>query len=227
MSPAAKPRDQRLVLGGVPRAELLPPELKQEATASAQRRVMVLLIVLALVVTGGATFGASVLAAQSAAELEQANGRTTEILLEQGKYAEARQLAARVSASEDAGAIVMATDIDWVAQLALIDATAASVGATVDNTAVTQSTAFAVVDEPADLLEKPRVATVVLTATTPTLPNLADWLEAFEALPGFAGVTFGTATLTGLGYDTVVTVHFDESIFTNRFAETTDEESNE
>jgi hypothetical protein len=47
-----------LTLGGEPRVQLLPASVKLREKARATRRLMVMLVVLAMVVAGAGTFGA-------------------------------------------------------------------------------------------------------------------------------------------------------------------------
>lgn len=222
---------QGLVLGAVPRASLLPPELKAEEKAKAVRRRLVAVVILVVVVVVGGYAFSAVSAEVAQQRLAAANQRTTELLAEQGEYIEVRQLAGQVSAAEEARTVAMSTDVDWAGFIALVDAGLISVGASVAKVETVTSTPITPFGPPAVLLEKERVAEIKFTGVSPTLPVVAQWLRALETLPGFADASFSRVELAEGGYTMQVTLHVDSGVYSNRFApetaESTDEETQE
>ena len=78
----------RLVIGGPPRAELLPPEFAAEARLRAQRRGMVGIAILAVVVVGLAYGYVTLRSTVSAQLLASANAETTSLISQQQDYAQ-------------------------------------------------------------------------------------------------------------------------------------------
>lgn len=208
-----KPKGQALVVGGVPRAELLPPELKQEAVARSVRRALGGVIVIVLLVVVASYVLATLVAEGSKARLASANESTTLLLNEQGKYIEVRQLAAQVKASEEARKIGMATHIDWTAFLTEAVLRVGATGSKVTQFVVDATTPLSALPPGTLALEGPRQAELTFEGVSPTLVPLADWLKSFKDLPGFVDLRINSVKLEGAQYVFNMTVHVDEGAF--------------
>lgn len=219
--------NQGLVLGALPRASLLPPELKEEEKAKGVRRRLVAVIILVIVVVVGGYAFSAIGAEVAQQRLAAANNRTTELLSEQGEYIEVRQLADQVKASEEARTLAMATDADWAAYVDLIDASLLSVGASVQTFDVVTSTPFAQFGVSTSLLEGERVAEIKFSGASPSLPVVASWLRALEGLPGFVDAKATTVTLAGDVYTMEVVLHVNSAVYTNRFVPETESDATE
>lgn len=209
--------DQRLIVGGTPRAELLPPELKLEEKARAQRRRLVAVVFLVIIVTAGIYAYSALVAETSRQRLATANNYSSELLAEQAKYIEARQLAAQVTASKDARTVGMAQEIDWYENYLETSLSVSSVGATLGTYEVKASTPLTPASAPTSALEKPSVARVSITATTLDYPSVGAWLDALKKVTGFAGATINSISLEGGGYTVTCVLLIDEGAYTNRF----------
>ena len=104
-----------LVLSGDPRAQLLPPSVKEREKNRAARRLMGLLVVLAVVIAGASTGAGILLVSQAEARLADAQQRTLDLLAQQAEYAEGARVAGLVVATEQARTMVTANEIDWLA----------------------------------------------------------------------------------------------------------------
>lgn len=225
---ASNRSDQRIIVGGVPRAELIPPELKLEEKARAQRRLLGLVLVLVIAVVGGAYFYSAIVAEASRQRLQAANNYSDELLAEQTKYIDARKLAAQVTASEDARQVGMAEEIDWNDYLSRISLTVFTLGGTIGGFDLEASTPLAPATPPSAALENPRIATVNLTVSLPAYVNSADWLDSLELLPGFADASITGIAQEGAGYTITAVLHINDGALTNRFnpdADTSDDDA--
>lgn len=205
-----------LVLGGEPRADLLPPELRQAAKGKVIRRIMSLTVVLSVVLVGAGYALATMAAMQSQVLLDNANQRTTELLNEQRKYVDVRLVTATLTLAETAREIGMSSEIDWAEYLSKVQAVLpAGVAITtfiVD--AATPMTAFGAPDTP---LQGDRIASITFTASAGELPDIRDWLNALKELNGYADAWSDAITLGDGGYVAGITMHVNRDALANRF----------
>lgn len=218
MSPSAR-KDSRLIVGGVPRAELLPPELELEKKARAQRRGLFFIVVLVIGAVGVAYALTIGYAAGVQAQVDAENARTADLLAQQGQYIEVRQLAAQVAAAEEARRVGTSTEIDWNDYLTQVATAFSNSGVASLSFTVKTSTPLAPFGDASKPLENPRVAEIVISGYSPTLPNLAAVLDELEKLPGFADAAPGAVSNSGGIYSFTVTLHINSEAYTGRFAQ--------
>ena len=209
---------EALAVGGVPRADLLPPEIRVEHKGRRTRRKLIYatlgVVLLVFVGTGASYYFAS--ASQNALLAEQ--NRTSELMLEQQKYSDVRVVQDELATVEAGQMVGAATEIDWNAYLDLVEA---SLPANVAVVEIAIDGASPLVDygQPSAPLQGMRVATFTFGAATATLPDTDAWLVALSALPGYADANPDSITVdeeTGL-YKTVVTMHIGEGAWSQRF----------
>lgn len=216
MSPAR--RAEILVIGGEPRVDLLPPEVRKERNAKVTRRRLALGIagVIVIVVVGAGAASAFALQAQTRLLDEQA--RTTYLLTQQGKYGEVRNVQDEVNLAQAAQRVGASTEIDWKKYLDRVRTTLpASVG--IDTVTVDSATPLALYTQSTAPLQGARVATVSFTATSSVLPDVPTWLDALATLPGFADAIPGSVKLdvpSGV-YTVNITMHVNDAAFAHRF----------
>lgn len=204
------------VLAGEPRVQLLPPSVREREKSRAARRMMGLLVVLAVVVAGAGTGGAFLLTTQAESRLAEAQTETLAILAQQSQYSEGASLAAQVAATESARKVVTANEIDWTdltaAVLAYIpcDCTSARV-------AFTGPAPWEPALVPEGPLRPSRVATMTLELESPTYANAADFVTNVRDLEGLADAIITTATLDAGVYTTTVVLTFDADVLARRF----------
>lgn len=217
-------KDAKLVIGGSPRADLLPPEIKIEERVRGQRRGLVLVIIVVVVLIGAGYAFAAITAQTAQDRLTAANNRTTELLAEQAKYVEVRQLMAELDSIQDAQQIGISTEIQWAGVVGLIDqALPGSVGWS--KLTVSSASPIADFSLPGSPLEGLRVAEVKLEVFSTTLFDKAQLLDNLSAVPGYvdASVT-NIAGVPGAGYSAMVTLHLGADILTLRTSPTDDED---
>jgi hypothetical protein len=215
----AKRADTVLVVGGAPRADLLPPEVKAAEKARGQRRWLALIVVLAVAVVVTGNLLAWLNATGSEIRLEEANERTASILLEQQKYSEARVLSDRVALAEDARVAALATEIDWKGYLDRVQSSLPAGTALTEVTATIAEPA-AQAEEEAKPLGASSVAGIDFVATSSTLPDVSQWIDNLGALPGFVGAAPGSISLNDDGtYRVAIAMRMNDMALANRFVE--------
>lgn len=207
-----------LVLGGEPRVDLMPPEVLHRRKAKATRLALGFGVVglLMLVLAGAA--GASILANQAQANLLADQTRTTELLAEQTEFTEIRTLQAQVDLAKAAQRVGASTEVDWKAYLESVQGTLPD-GVTIQSVTVDSATPISAYEQPTAPLQGARIATVIFSATSPTLPDVPAWLNGLATLTGFADALPGSVTLDDVTnvYTVAITMHINEAAFAQRF----------
>lgn len=211
-------REVRLVVGGESRVELLPPEVTARGKAKATRRMMAGVVAIAVVISAGCYGAATLVASQSAARLESAQARTSQLIAEQAKFSEVGQVESQLVVARAARQVGTSTEIDWADYLAKVTAILPP-GVVLTSVSTEGATPLAANAEVPTPLQGPRVGTIAFTATTPTVPDVSQWLESLATLPGFVDATPGSIEKGEAGYTTSITMHIDSGAYANRFAE--------
>jgi hypothetical protein len=206
-----------LIVGGVPRADLLPPEIRVEAKIRGQRRIIVGLVALVVAVVAASCVAASILAMVSSQQMIAANDRTNEILAEQSKYIAVRQYKNQVEIAEAARAVGVSTEIDWGTYLPEITSRL-SAGATIDNLTVVSSSPTVALPQGEGPLAVPSLAEITFTVSTDGFPEVATWLDSLTTIPGFADAVPSTIALESGVYKVNFMMHVDEGALSNRFS---------
>ena len=209
---------ESLVVGGVPRADLLPLEIRavHRGKATLRKVIYATLGVVLLVFVGTGTSFYFALTSQIALVAEQ--NRTNDLLIEQQAYADVRVVQDALATVKAGQMVGSATEVDWKAYIDLIEA---SLPANVAVLEIAIDAASPLVDygQPSAPLQGMRVATLTFGAATTALPDTDAWLVALATLPGFADANPDSITLdeeTGL-YKTIVTMHIGEGAWSQRF----------
>lgn len=206
----------RLVIGGPPRADLLPPEFAAEAKLRAQRRGLVAIAILSVVVVGLVYGYVALLSTVSAQSLTAANAETASLLAQQQEYAEVDLINNQLATIEVAEVIGKSTEINWLDYLALVQASlpAGTVVKTVD-----AATAYPGAGATTSLtpLGFTSIAQISFSATSTTLPNVSSWIENLSELPGYAGSTAGSITYCECGtYEVTMDLFINEDALADR-----------
>ena len=218
MSPALRPGDGRLIIGGAPRADLLPPSVRQADAARKQRGLLAVILVAVILVVGGAYAATSVLAAVAQTELAAANERTSSLLLEKGKYSEVTQIQLDLDEANAAVAVGSSTDLDWEALLKNLDRRLPE-GATIMSAVAEVSTPVAAIGQPGSILYGPRVADIKLTLATKEFRDVPEFLRAVTDIPGFADVVpEGTTVENDDHFETTLSIHLNSDALVSAVA---------
>lgn len=217
-----------LVLGGEPRATLLPPEVHLRAKARANRRFLGFLVALAVLIAAGAYGAAFLFAEQAESQLASARAETEALLAEQLRYSEATRVANLVKMSESAQLAAVANEIDWDA---LIDEIRLKLleGTGIDSATMTTRVPFgqdgdASLAEPGPL-SAPRVATVSLVLRSTSLLDSTALVRQLADLPGFVDATPGSVEREDTEFVTTITLNLNEDALRNRFGTETEADS--
>ncbi len=210
-------------LGGVPRADLLPPAAKAAYKGrSVVRMLIVAVVMVAVIVAGGVAF-ATVRAVTSQDALQRERTRSTELVARQLNFAEARQASNKVDAAKAARKLATVTEIDWRAYLDEITATLPpGVGLTQVKIEPVDTKTPAGEVTAKNPLQQAAVSTVTITATSTTVPDVEAWFNDLATTTGFAGIA-PPATVTGSpteGYVVSLQVLVNEKAYLSRFQDT-------
>ena len=179
----AKIRADQLPIGGVPRVDLLPPELKaSRAWRRARGKALLAVLCAALLIVAGA--GAARWWAQVNIDgRDAAQARTTELLAQQSEFVEVNQVRGAISATETALTQASATDVVWRDLLADLQ-TALPGGTRITTLTIEADSPVQELAAPTDPLRADRIASVTFTAVTGSVPDVVAWARAVLDVPG-------------------------------------------
>lgn len=209
---------RELVVGGEPRADLLPPELKARREGRALHRALNIALVGVIVVMVASIGAVSLRAAHNQNNLATAKIHTDEILLDTTKYAEVRRVQDQYDATVVVRALGLSTEVDWKAYLADIRAILPA-DVTIDTVSVTTASPWTAFGQSEVPLTQPRTASLALELTSPGLPSVPQWLVGLTDLPGYADASPGSIARSADGsYIVSLALNINESALSNRFA---------
>lgn len=218
--PRAKNSSDSLVVGGVPRVHLLPPEIELLKRARSQRKGLLggLIVVIAVVVLG---FGAATFALIGAnASLATEQARATAYVAASNEYSPVLEVQRQMSNITAAQPLAAAGEISWQPFLVSVKETLPAGMSVTDFEARLDSATEqgAVATTP---LAAPHIATLDITTTTSTMP-ISDWLDRLKSVKGYVDATPGNVNLdqsTGV-YTVQVQLHVNVKAESKRFQET-------
>lgn len=207
-----------LAIGGVPRADLLPPDVRAAYKGKAMVRILLILVVTVAVIVAGGVGYATIRSISSQAFLQLERDRSLDLLARQLDFAEAKQIANKVDAATASRALGTATEIDWRVYLDEVSATLP------DGVGLTQLVIAPVVAGVGDVavenpLQQAAVATITVTATSVTVPDVEAWFDDLAGITGFAGIA-PPATVAGSpadGYIVSLELLVNDQAYLSRF----------
>ena len=209
-------RRESTVGGGVPRVNLLPPEVAQRARdQSALSWSLLLLVVVVGLIAAGVGF-AALRTTTAQASLTSAQSQGMAILAEQQEYIEIRDVNAAILLSEEACVTTMSTEVLWSDLLAVLLA-AAPEGSVVKSIGGSVPTPWNPVAEPTSPLDSPSVGTVQLTISMVSLEDLANFARAVEKIDFVSAVSIDSVVEPG-PHDGTFTIALDAEALALRFA---------
>lgn len=224
----AKQQVETLVLGAVPRADLLPASARDAIRRRPiVRRLVIGVIGLALVVAL-AVAGATVFSLTAQAQLQAERDRSEALLAQQLEYAEARAIDAALTEATISRQGITSREVDWDALMAEIRGTLpagvllVSVDGELtaaDSVGSTSAEEGGAEGEP-EPLRQDSVASIRINATSPTVPDVEAWLADLETITGFAGIAPPTSVVGSEGASYTVTIEFllNEESYLGRYA---------
>ena len=205
-----------LNVGGAPRVDLMPPEIRLKRSQLRMRRSLRLILggVAVLTVVGcGASWALSTVAQTT---LSAAQAQQQQLVAEQGQYADVTNVKQSISLIQAGQRVGDSTEVDWQNYLTKMQATLPA-GVGLDTVTVDMATPIKEYASSTVPLQGDRIATLAFSATSPSLPSIPVWLDGLATLPGFVDATPGDVTLAETGYTVQVTMHINTDAFLNRF----------
>lgn len=209
-------KDQLLVVGGDPRIDLLPPEVRTiRKIRIIRRRLGVGVFLIAFVLLGG-TLLAREQANQARNNLGIEQRLTTSLLQQTQQYHDIVNIQSKIALVQAAQQVGISTEVNWEKILTALQLTLPP-HLTISSINLDSQTPFSNYSAPTAPLQSTRIATLNLSATTPTLALVPVWLNSLASLPGFADATPGLLTRDGSGaYLLNVIIHLNQGAFANR-----------
>lgn len=212
-------RHDGILIGAEPRVHLLPPEVLADRRAAVLRGRLGLGVVAVVAVVALGILWATSTAATAQRNLATEQAATQGLLKQETTYAKVRTVQDQVDLIKTAQEVGASTEIAWTPYLQNVQATlppsVAITGVNVDS-----STPIELFSQSSASLQGPRVATIVFTAQSQSLPAVPSWLLALKTLPGYADALPGSVNLDQNGvYTVTITMHVDEKAFSNRFSQ--------
>jgi hypothetical protein len=216
-----------VIVGGEPRIDFLPPEIRQKKKSRGTVRALVGLVVAVLAVCIAAYVGTTTLAIASQVNLDRERDRTQQLLNQQNEFAEARSVSSTLEAAKDARLVASAQEVLWAPYLTALVATlpvdSSIVVASVDTVSATEEK-----PEYVEGIELPRKGSITLTGNFASTSAIAAWFDSLDVLPGFAGYSVNPAVLEDTGrYSIQITLQIDEGANGMRFFEAVAEDDTE
>lgn len=212
-------KDNVVTIGGEPRIDFLPPEIRQKKVARRAQRGLIMLAVAVLVLCIVAYVGVTTLTVAAQMRLTAEQERTQELLREQQEYSSVRLLQQSVLAAKDARIVASGSELMWKPIMDAVDGTLPSnlglMEVTIDSYSVGEA------PPSSDGMLGPQQATIEMKVLFDRVSTVADWIDALKTLPQVSNLTFGGATLNdAFVYESVVKLHISPDALERRYFET-------
>lgn len=214
-----------LVVGGPPRVDLLPPEVRERERGRAAAGGAVLAVLVAAGVVGVGYAVGTVLNLTAQTHLDSVSNRTQQLLDEQKEYAEIQQIQGQLGLAGTAQRVGAASMIDWGI---VVNAVSAALPGTVQSFRGDVASPLEGFPQTTVPLQAPRLGAVQVTVHTATLPDVSAWLDALERLDFVVDTVPGTISVQEDGsYLTDLVIHFNDEAISNPFAPEESEDSDD
>lgn len=207
---------QLLVVGGQPRANLLPPEIILKRKQLKTRRSLRAAVVLIAIVTAAGCVGAFGVSSVAQVALMATQQQQQALVLEQAKYSEVSQVQQTISTIEAGQQVGSSTEVDWRAYILQLQKTLPA-GVKMTSVKVETGTPMNLFPQSDAPLQGTRVGAISFEASSKTLPDIPDWLRALATMPGFVDATPGSVRIEGSTYIVDVLMHYNTDAYSMRF----------
>ena len=206
-----------VVIGGEPRVDLLPQELRDKRKVRVVRRRLGFLVIIVAVIVVGLSALVRAQAVQAKLDLSIAQANAQSIVLEAKKYVEIQNIQRKADTIFAAQQVGTSTEINWKSYLSSVQATLPP-NVSLDSVNIDSATPFSSFAQASAPLQGERIATLSFTAISATLPQVPKWLIALATLPGYADANPGSVIRTEAGsYSVNITLHINQAAFTHRY----------
>lgn len=209
-----------LVLGAVPRANLLPPEVQERVRARRTRGYLVLLVLAVFLATAGGYAFASIRAITAQASLAAAQTRTLELIEEKATYAEVISTTSALDLIADTQVDATSTEIIWgevFDRIGIVLPAGSYIVATMDASFPAPWDAPLIAS---GALEEARVGTLTMELVTETFPEGAALYRSLGEVEGIADLRIATVELPEgqAGYRTTIVVALSADSLSDRWS---------
>jgi hypothetical protein len=218
VTPAKHGRERRLpavsAVGGLPTVSLLPRELRAAARERVLRRVFLGGVLVAVVVAGLATAGASAISGAAQTRLDAANARTQTLVAQLGRFRDVQLLQQDIAVGNAAVEVASSTEIDWQQQLAIITAEMPA-DFVITSLQTDSASVYADFGQGSTPLDKPRAATIQMSLTATDVSVLPRWLYRLRSTPAYANATASVSAGDESEYTVLVTIDLSAAALVN------------
>ena len=212
---SASAKTAKIVIAPEPRVSLLPPEVLASRRGRRLRGRLFAVGLVVAVLMAAAHFAAAGRAGQAQQEFADAQALTSQLLAQQGQFADLRRVTGAIADTEAARDLGVSTEIDWPGWLRELQG-ALPEQVTIDSVTLDAASPLTAYSQSALPLQPTRVATVTLSLSAPTIFQVSELLSAVQPLPGYADGKPGLVSRTGTGaYQVELTLHVNASAFVN------------
>lgn len=221
-APAQGERPASSALGAppAPQVNLLPPEVRSRRALGRVKIVLAGFLAFVLLAVVGAYVYAGFEVRGANDELEDANARVQSLLAQQAEYSEVPRLNSQIAAISEARQFGASTELEWARYWRAIEAVVPP-GWSIQ-TLQTQLPRPGESPMPGlNPLGAPNIGTISFVGRASTVPDIADWMDAMERIPGFVDAWFTSAQITEdtgtVYYEVGATVQVETSALWGRF----------
>ncbi|MDP9028798.1 MAG: hypothetical protein M3N46_14820 [Actinomycetota bacterium] len=218
--PAMLGRGQRgasPAVGGVPRVDLIPPEIRLKRAQLRTRRSLRLGLFGVFVVVVVACAGTWVFNGLAQTALVGAQAQQQALTAEQSKYSNVTTVQGSIDLIKAGQVVGDSSEINWQSYLSRLQSVLPG-GVSISSVTVDSATPLKAYAQTTTPLQGDRIATLQFTASSPSLPSIPALLDGLKQLPGFVDATPGSVTLTDKGYLADVVLHISSDALAKRFA---------
>lgn len=205
-----------VVLGGEPRANLLPPEVRQKEAARTTFRLFGFGAIAVVVIMIGVYVFSAVYATGAASDLAAAQSRTNALAKEKATYAPVTTTANLIKAVEVARTNGTSTEILWSAMYDQV-ASRLPAGVSIVSGTISGRLPWQPVLLPAGPLRAARVGTMGFVISGRNLIDGASLMRSLSTITGFADATIDQSSLTSGVYQTTFTLNLSSAALSGRF----------
>lgn len=205
------------MVGGAPRADLMPPEIRLRRSQLHVRRSLRLALLGVVVVVAAACAATWAFNGLAQTALTEAQAQQQALVVEQSKYSNVTTVKSSIALIKAGQIVGDSSEIDWQSYLTKLQATLPA-GVTLSTVTVDSATPLKPYAQTTTPLQGGRIATLEFTASSTSLPSIPVWLNGLRSLPGFVDATPGSVKLANTGYAADVTMHINADALANRFA---------
>lgn len=214
----------KIALSGEPTVQLLPPSVRDRAAIRSRIRTGVLFVVLGIVVAVGLFIFGTFRATQAQMALLEANTRTADLLLEQGKYTDATRINSLIAQIEELQKGATVTEVSWskTLQELLVRLPA---GAEISTVSFVGVVPWEKVPSGAAGSGE-LIATIEFSVFTTTIPEATAYARSLASMPGyFASTISPIAVGTDGRVASTISLGLTWDAWSGRFDESKDEDA--